>query len=95
MGKLFKKRYNKRAFMLSDGNDCSFGNDIPIVHSRWQAFIFARQSGCSLVYPFYVLLWKGNPVEGGITAPPSKGKQVQLLEASFLDWFIPGKLGRS
>lgn len=61
----FKKRYNKRAFMLSDGNDCSFGNDILSVHSRWQAFNFARQSGCS------------------------------LLEASFLDWFIPGMLCRS
>lgn len=48
MKRLFKKRYNKWAFMPSDGNDCSFGNDILIVHSRWRAFNFARQSVCSV-----------------------------------------------
>lgn len=61
MRRLFKRRYTTWTFMLNDCNNCSFGNGVFVVCSRWQIVSFVRQRGCSLVEPPQAQLQEGKP----------------------------------
>lgn len=74
--------------------NCSFGNDILIVHSRWQAFSFVRQRGCSLLSPLFPVLEEGKPKET-LQHRSRKKKKGSLAEAIFPDVFILCTICRS